>query len=115
MTKTYKTTSITMADGSARTSREADHFLPTCPKCGGTYLHHGAVSVYFREAESSPVGVLSICDGRFVSTTYGEPMGDSPSARRDGLAIVMECETCGPVGRMTIAQHKGETLIGWQA
>lgn len=115
MTKTFKTTSITMTDGPARIGTEADYFFPTCPKCDSTYLHHGAIRVYFRGREDSPVGALSVCEGRATTVTYDEPMGDSPSSRRDGLAIDMECETCGPVGRMTIAQHKGQTLIGWQA
>jgi hypothetical protein len=115
MTKRYKTTSITMTDNPARSGNEADYFFPTCPKCDGTYLHHGAISVYYRGVEDSPLGALSVCDGRTTMVTYDESMDNSPSSRRDGLAIDMECETCGPVGRMTIAQHKGQTLIGWQA
>jgi hypothetical protein len=114
MTKTYKDASITLTDGSTHGEKESDYFFPVCPKCENTYLHHGAISVYFRTDDFSPTGVLSICADGNISSLYKAPMDNSPSRRRDGLAIEMECEVCGPVGRLTIAQHKGQTLIGWQ-
>ena len=114
MTKTYKDTSITMTDGSLAGEKESDYFFPVCPKCESTYLHHGTISVYFPTEDSPPLGVLSIFSDGNISSLYKAPMDNNPSRRRDGLAIDMECEVCGPVGRLTIAQHKGQTLIGWQ-
>jgi len=115
MTKTYKDVPIKLSDGSYVSEYSSRCFIPTCPKCGEMYLHHGAISVYYRGMEDSPVGALSVCGGRTTTVTYDEPMDNSPSRRRDGLAIDMECEFCGPVGRLTVAQHKGHTLISWQA
>jgi hypothetical protein len=38
----------------------------------------------------------------------------NPSWRRDGIAIEFCCEGCGSIGELTIAQHKGVTLVGWR-
>jgi hypothetical protein len=118
MIKKFKDTLITLSVDSASNGEESDYFIPICPKCGENYLHHGSVSIYYRTMEDAVTGVLSVCEGGGngdISVSHKAPMDNNPSRRRDGLAIDMECETCGPVGRMTIAQHKGQTLIGWQA
>jgi hypothetical protein len=83
-----------------------EHGILSCPDCGGTCLHQGAVSVFVRPVE----------DGRCVSTHInGVVAGDNPSPRRDGLTIRFFCETCGVRGRraLNIFQHKGQTFIEW--
>ena len=38
----------------------------------------------------------------------------NPSWRRHGLAICFECEFCGRTSELTIAQHKGQSLLAWR-
>ena len=38
----------------------------------------------------------------------------NPSLRRHGLAICFECEFCGRTIELTIAQHKGQSLLAWR-
>jgi len=112
MTKLFKTVAIAMEamDG----HHDSDYFRPVCPKCEGTYMHQGAAYLFTRDAESSETGTLVTSDGFRTTTDSKADMANNPSRRRDGIAIGMDCETCGPVGRLTVYQHKGETLIGWQ-
>jgi hypothetical protein len=114
MTKIYKEVPIKLSDSSAMSEYSSRCFIPMCPKCGELYLHHGAIHVFFRGAEDATTGTISTCNGHTTTVVQGAPMANSPSKRRDGLSIEMDCEMCGPVGRLTIAQHKGHTLIGWQ-
>ena len=38
----------------------------------------------------------------------------NPSDRRHGLAVAFTCEACPFQGELTVAQHKGATLVGWR-
>ena len=87
---------------------------PVCPRCGDTYLHQGTVYLYNRDVEDSSFGFLVEVSAATTKSTQRASMVNCPSGRRDGLSIDMDCEVCGPVGRLTIYQHKGETFIGWQ-
>lgn len=113
MTKLFKTVSVSVALTDAE-HREGDYFRPMCPKCEGTYMHQGAIHLFTRDREDSATGTLVTSDGFNTSTASKADMTNNPSRRRDGLSIDMDCEICGPVGRLTVYQHKGETLIGWQ-
>jgi hypothetical protein len=77
-----------------------------CPCCRATdgYLHHHGVTVYSREED----GVAT------VTTINGGIAGENPSDRRDGIAIRFTCELCPADIELTIAQHKGHTLLAWR-
>ena len=114
MTKTLKSAPITLASTYPLVETTSDYFIPLCPKCGETYTHQGAVHIYNRNAEDALVGRYTFCDGNKTIAVQDGLMADNPSRRRNGLSVEMECEVCGPVGRLTVFQHKGQTLIGWQ-
>lgn len=94
-----------------------------CPGCGSSYLHHFAVRIFDR-AEDNAECSLSIfdMDGYAKVSAINDFVGN-PSPRRDGILIDFWCEDCTASngGRredevtytMAIAQHKGETFVGW--
>jgi hypothetical protein len=90
--------------------------LVICPRCGGDYTHHGAVTIYHRlEGEDGPrVLITKIADEQIATSVAAEPRSGCPSSRRDGLAIVFQCENCGQHFELTLAQHKGQTLVDWR-
>jgi len=114
MTKTLKSAPITLASTYPLVETTTDYFVPLCPKCGETYTHQGAVHIYDRDTEDAPLGRYTLCKANTTTAVHNAPMIENPSRRRHGMAIDMECEVCGPVGRLTVFQHKGQTLIGWQ-
>lgn len=86
-----------------------------CPRCGGQYLHHVGVTVFDR-AEDAEASVTHI-PVRHERVAKVSAAAHNPSARRGGIVITMNCETCSDADgllELTIAQHKGSTLIGWQ-
>ena len=84
-----------------------------CPKCGDAHLHHGNVHVYTR-IEDGAQTVHTRVEG-FHTTTAAVDSNTvlNPSGRRGGIRITFWCEGCGEESDMTIAQHKGVTLINW--
>lgn len=78
-----------------------------CPRCGSSYLHHGAVTLFDRNKEDGPVLVR-----QFDSPS--PTLAGNPSGRRGGIAISFECEVCGDGIELTIAQHKGNTEMAWR-
>jgi len=94
--------------------RIADQETLACPRCEGTYLHHGNVAVNVRDAEDGP-GVQLLIQGQ-TATTLPLP-ADSPEwfgGRRGSIIITLECENCGLQAKRRIIQHKGETLLDWE-
>ena len=84
-----------------------------CPKCGESNAHHSRISVYQRSENRSWVQRIIIIGDKVTSNTVISEAGN-PSLRRHGLAIEFSCEQCGSIGELTIAQHKGQTLINWR-
>lgn len=85
-----------------------------CPYCGSDMLHHYEVSVFCRAREDETPTVVTIADP--WEARSGVP-GDAvalrcPSDRRGGVSIRFRCENCPQVSELTIAQHKGSTLLG---
>jgi hypothetical protein len=107
---------------------EFDDYGPTsqslaCPNCAQGYLHHGTVRVFDREREDSAVIVMTVesqewQDRRADPNARSNPPAPldcgNPSARRNGIAIAFECEHCDARLELTIAQHKGATLVEWR-
>ena len=83
----------------------------SCPYCGFGYLHHGTLTDFYR-VEDGPEIIHSIEAGRVYRLENPGPMLN-PSARRDGLTLEFWCEGCGQHPLLTIAQHKGRTVIQW--
>lgn len=82
-----------------------------CPSCGSSHLHHGDIEVYDR-GEDQPEGLhVAITD---AGTVTDRCLRGNPSDRRHGLAIRFECENCAMDMELTIAQHKGNTLVAWR-
>jgi hypothetical protein len=85
-----------------------------CPACRGNYLHHDAVTVFTREREDGPVTATTVTgDGVYRKEGWAAERAN-PSSRRDGLAISFWCESCSALSELTIAQHKGCTLLEWR-
>lgn len=82
---------------------------PKCPSCGSPNLHHGKVEV-FECAEDQP-GLHVTVDG--LQAVVDADMRGNPSSRRHGLVVHFSCEQCPAALRLTIAQHKGSTLVGF--
>lgn len=97
----------TMASG-------ADRSVLHCPNCDGEHLSHGQVRIFDRREDDVQVLLTKVNGNRSVVETLPNDTSDNPSARRDGLVIDFNCETCGGTAALLIAQHKGQTEIGWR-
>jgi hypothetical protein len=85
-----------------------------CPNCKGSYLHQKRVTVYERNEDAKQTTVTEVSrKGTDVSTWSSSETGN-PSDRRQGLAILFECEDCPAWPELTLAQHKGWTLVSWR-
>jgi hypothetical protein len=93
--------------------RAGDEWVLTCPYCGNSYLHHGKVVIYERQEDAPRVLRTEVGD-RGAKLEWVANDNRNPSARRHGLYIEFYCENCGRRSELTIAQHKGETLLGWR-
>jgi hypothetical protein len=82
-----------------------------CPRCNYDFMHQDSAVEYQRHPYDDPSSGRSIkrtTDGQISIVTK-----ENPSPRRDGLRIAFECEGCGSVGDLCIAQHKGQTFVWW--
>ncbi len=81
----------------------------SCPNCQSIYLHHERVEVFYRGKEDAVEGIhTTILDGKVTTNTS---LQGNPSRRRDGLAIHFRCEDCKKKSKLTVAQHKGNTVV----
>jgi len=87
-----------------------------CPRCGYNYLHHERIIVYNRNQDEEETEIITIAES---AVTNKVPSADAknPSLRRHGLTITFTCEGCSDNlsedFELHIAQHKGNTYIGW--
>ncbi|WP_193090875.1 hypothetical protein [Halomonas colorata] len=79
-----------------------------CPNCKGNYLHHDRVEIFERQEDAKTGIHVTVENGSSVQDTS---MAGNPSTRRHGLNIFFWCEFCDAVPVLTIAQHKGNTLV----
>lgn len=82
-----------------------------CPSCGFNYLHHEQVEIFEREEDQEHCIHVSVAEGKATIDT--SPAGN-PSSRRHGLRIHFSCEGCSARPILTIAQHKGNTLVDFE-
>jgi hypothetical protein len=87
-----------------------------CPGCKNFELHHEAVTVFERdELEDGPSGAVEVGDELRCRRIEGaRAEAGNPSARRNGVAIRFWCEQCSDISELTIAQHKGTSLVQWR-
>lgn len=100
-----------------------------CPNCGHSEMHHDRVDVW-EAGEMAPNGTALHVSVRGVdaleSFGSGRPRlppivavdaneDGNPSSRRQGLSIRLWCEGCHWRSKLTIAQHKGCTLVEHEA
>lgn len=83
-----------------------------CPACGSPYTHQYRTEVYDR-AEDANEGTLVVIEGD--NAARFPDMRDCPSCRRGGLRIWIYCEWCPIVSAFAVIQHKGATIVGWEA
>lgn len=80
-----------------------------CPSCGGEWIHHERVEVFERKHEDSDDGLHVIVVGQEIG--IDPHMKGNPSLRRDGISVTFWCEGCPNRSILTIAQHKGVTVV----
>jgi hypothetical protein len=96
-----------------------DYGILTCPACGFNYLHHEAVEVFARDEDDEEGLHVRVATGdamppngiRGQTVAIGRALAGNPSGRRGGVAIRFWCEGCHAHPVLTIAQHKGHTLV----
>jgi hypothetical protein len=91
-----------------------DQRVLTCPHCGFDYLHQGAVRCYDRDEDARLTTVTTVADGKTSLQLLPSDTTRNPSDRRHGLAIAFDCEGCASYLELTLAQHKGISLLEWR-
>lgn len=97
------------------------HGVLMCPACGSGYLHVETVCVFARRQDNESVyvgvdpgsGTVDVEPDCHPSNPLAA-LGN-PSRRRHGQRLVIRCEECPEYSYLTIAQHKGQTLIEHRA
>lgn len=83
-----------------------------CPSCKGHYLHQVRAEVFDR-SEDAAIGHHVTVTSTGVQVDHSQ--ANNPSARRDGIRISFDCELCEAKPVLTVVQHKGTTLVEWEA
>jgi hypothetical protein len=88
-----------------------------CPRCGEiSGLHHCAVQVQERDQEDGPGTQVYVGNGAVKVTRTS---GDHYGTRRNAVRVGFWCEHCDedatPRVVLVIRQHKGLTLVTWEA
>lgn len=85
-----------------------------CPSCGETYLHQGTIEAYNRGEDADTVRCVIVDGSSVFSEQIPSEHSNNPSSRRQGCIIHFDCEHCQGIDfKLTIAQHKGTTLLEW--
>jgi hypothetical protein len=90
-----------------------------CPRCGADYLHHTDVTAFDRGEDAETLVRTKLSGETVTRERIDSSAAGNPSLRRDGIAVRFWCESCCPqessdIIELTIAQHKGQTEIGWR-
>ena len=99
------------------TASTVDFDRLACPYCHDGFLHQRGVEVFFRTIEDSETGLYVSVDSN-CNFAKDHSMAGNPSFRRDGILIHFECEICPPNKNrhtLSVIQHKGSTLVRWEA
>ncbi|TXH16605.1 MAG: hypothetical protein E6R03_05255 [Hyphomicrobiaceae bacterium] len=82
-----------------------------CGKCGGSYTHTYSVEVWNRN-EDAEKGTHVVVEGPRV--IIDNDLSGNPSKRRHAVAISLWCEQCWHTSTLTLAQHKGATVMDFE-
>lgn len=96
------------------THNYSESSLLHCPGCREFYLHQGKITVYERGEDEETTVVTTVDHDRLSRAKLVSESSGNPSRRRHGLTIDFDCEHCGTVYELCIAQHKGETELSWR-
>ena len=96
---------------------EETNYALQCPRCGEiSGLHHCAVQVQERDQEDGPGTQVYVGNGAVKVTRTS---GDHYGTRRNAVRVGFWCEHCDedatPRVVLVIRQHKGLTLVTWEA
>lgn len=96
----------------------------TCAHCGNHEIHHISVDVFHRPEDAGTGHHLSVAtaashkdavtQGEFMfrhDPEYDMRKGVNPSSRRHGVTVRFGCEHCRGLSQLSIAQHKGSSII----
>jgi hypothetical protein len=72
------------------------------------------VTVFDRREDAPEVTRIEIEHGLATIKAVASNGSGNPSERRDGLAVPFWCETCEGNSELMIAQHKGQSFVGWR-
>lgn len=88
-----------------------------CPQCGESNLHQERVEVFRRrEDESGDVVRLDVARaGQLPAVAPVLALEFPRETRRQLMAIGFSCEHCTLGPTLVIVQHKGSTLLRWEA
>jgi hypothetical protein len=111
--------SVMIKDGRITAALNGDESELMCPRCGSQYLHHTGVTVFSRGEDRDPLVRVNVIGTSVTTEVVAAGASGNPSGRRDGLAIQFMCEQCNKsdkpqVLELTVAQHKGLTLLAWR-
>lgn len=79
-----------------------------CPACNYECLHHERVEIFERREDAQRGLHVTVESGK---VEIDQDIDENPSRRRHGLTIYFSCETCPKKSRLTLAQHKGASLV----
>lgn len=84
-----------------------------CPHCKSEYLHQEQVDIYDRQEDQETGIRISASVAGQKKFLVDQSLEGNPSLRRDGISVRFGCEGCNKSSRLTIAQHKGQTLVAF--
>ena len=104
------TTEDVLEDGTVdSTLSEGTLRCPNC-SCGGTNLQYDRVTTHSREEDG--VATVVVVDVPNTDTRLAiQAQAGNPSERRSGVVVEGWCELCGGRWVLTLAQHKGGTVV----
>jgi len=83
-----------------------------CPSCGCNYLRHDKIEVFEREPDAETGLHVTVGSGK---ASIDSDLNDNPSSRRHGVNMHFWCENCDAKPVLSVAQHKGNTWIDFEA
>jgi hypothetical protein len=110
---------VTIALATIDTRDGNDEGVLCCPRCleldrDRGNLHAVQIIAYDRGEDAALTKVTTVYNGIAGTALLPSAIAGNPSSRRDGVVIEFACEQCGDGPSLTIAQHKGDTLIAWR-
>jgi len=84
----------------------------TCLHCGFDYVRHIIIKTWTRQPDDETAIKTVVDNAGEISVTRVNNTAENPSSRQHGLSLTFWCEGCDENFELTIAQHKGQTIVG---